>query len=216
MRRLTSPRGLAVLALAILSLPAGAAPAASAAERVDRYLARIETLRAAFHQEVIDSEGHLREEADGTLAVSRPGRFRWDYRTPSEQLLVSDGTTVWLYDVELEQVTVRKADQVLSATPAMLLSGRGTVSESFDAAERGRSEGLEWVALTPKLEDADFREVRLGFRDGELQRMELSDRLGQVTRIQFSSVELNPELPADLFSFEPPPGVDVVGSVASR
>jgi outer membrane lipoprotein carrier protein len=202
-------------ALACLAAVAQAQPTESAAERVDRYLSRLATLRAGFEQEVLDATGAVREEASGTLAIAKPGRFRWDYHKPSEQLLVSDGRTLWLFDAELEQVTVRKADQAVSATPAALLSGQGRASESFDVADGGRAEGLEWALLTPRLGDTDFRAVRLGFRNGGLERMELVDRLGQTTRIRFTDVEINPTLADGLFDFKPPPGVDVIGSTGA-
>src|SRR5690606_6172231 len=102
-----------------------------------------------------DAAGTVREEADGVLMLAKPGRFRWDYRNPSEQLLVSDGRTVWLYDVELEQVTVRAAGQSLSTTPAMLLSGTGRVEDSFSVSDDGAADGLDWVRLVPKLDDTD-------------------------------------------------------------
>jgi outer membrane lipoprotein carrier protein len=208
-RRLAGPclaLGLACLALSPL------AGAESAAGRVDRYLSALQTLRGSFQQEIVDATGSVREVAGGTLAIQKPGRFRWDYRTPSPQLLVSDGRTIWLYDEELEQVTVRKADDTLSATPASLLSGRGKASERFTIAAGEPNDGLEWTVLTPRLEDTDFSEVRLGFEGDVLRRMELEDRLGQTTRIAFSDLERNVELSPDLFTFQPPPGVDVVGS----
>ena len=188
------------------------ASAESAAERVDRYLAAVETLRGSFEQEIVDATGTVREVATGTLAIGKPGRFRWDYLSPSPQLLVSDGQTIWLYDEELEQVTVRKAGDTLTATPASLLSGRDKASDRFTVTAGEPRDGLEWVNLAPRLEDTDFREVRLGFRGDSLRRMELEDRLGQTTRITFSDLQRNVELPPGLFDFEPPPGVDVVGS----
>jgi len=188
--------------------------AAAARERVEGWLERTSSLRADFEQEVLDAQGAVREQASGRLAIARPGRFRWDYRVPAGQLLLSDGRSVWLYDEELAQVTVRAVGESISTTPAMLLSGNARVADGFEVAAGGRDAGLEWVRLRPKLEDTDFREVRLGFRGGELARMELEDRLGQLTRIAFSSIERNPGLPDDLFSFVPPPGVDVVGSAA--
>lgn len=201
---------------ALLALPGQVEAADAAAERVDRYLARIETLRAEFRQEIVDSTGSVRDAASGTLAVAKPGRFRWDYRSPGEQLLVSDGATLWLYDVDLEQVTVRRAGETLSATPASLLSGTGKASEAFDIRDAGIADGVEWVDLTPRLQDTDFRLIRLGFLQGAPARMELVDRLGQTTRIHFTSVEVNPALPPALFAFEIPAGVDVLGSPGSR
>ena len=210
-------------ALFLLATSAGLPPTAGTAwaeardiQRVERYVERLSTLRADFRQEVLDAAGAIRERADGTLLLEKPGRFRWEYRHPSEQLLVSDGKTVWLYDTELEQVTVRSLGDSLSATPAMLLSGRGGVDESFIASDGGQADGLDWVELAPRLEETDFRSIRLGFRGNELARMDLVDRLGQTTRIDFLAVERNPKLPADSFTFVPPPGVDVVGTAAPR
>jgi outer membrane lipoprotein carrier protein len=205
-----------VAAACLLALPVLAQGQARDVERVQRYVERLSTLRAEFRQQVLDDTGSVREEAQGTLMLQKPGRFRWEYRSPSEQLLVSDGSTVWLYDVDLDQVTVRDVGQSLSTTPAMLLSGQGSVAEAFTVSDGGQAEGMDWVELTPKLDETDFREVRLGFRGRELERMELVDRLGQTTRIQFLDVERNPKLPPDSFTFVPPPGVDVVGSVAPR
>lgn len=199
------------LALAglLVALPAAAE---STTQRVDRYLSDLQTLRGAFQQEVVDSTGAIREVAEGTLAIQKPGRFRWDYRSPSPQLLVSDGRTIWLYDEELEQVTVRKAGEALGATPASLLAGRDKASDAFEAVQGAARDGLEWVDLAPRRQDTDFRIVRLGFAGDQLRRMELEDRLGQTTRIEFSDVVSNPTLPPGLFDFQPPPGVDVVGS----
>jgi outer membrane lipoprotein carrier protein len=209
-----------LLLLAALVGPA-LAPCAAHAEardlqRVQRYVERLSTLRADFRQELLDSAGAVREEADGTLILQKPGRFRWEYRHPSEQLLVSDGTTVWLYDADLEQVTIRRLGESLSTTPAMLLSGQGKVGESFTAKDGGQSGGLDWVELFPKLQDTDFRSIRLGFRGDELVHMDLVDRLGQTTAVNFLDIERNPKLPADTFTFVPPPGVDVVGSAARQ
>ena len=181
-----------------------------AALRVTRYLAGLSSLRADFHQSVADARGRVIERAEGTMAIARPGRFRWDYRTP-EQLIVCDGETVWLYDIELEQVTVKAAGDALAGTPAMLLAGQGSVLEEFTITDAGRDSDLAWSLLTPRRAEADFREVRLGFDGRELRRMTLFDRLGQTTELEFTRIEHNPTLDQSLFSFEPPPGVDVVG-----
>ena len=211
-------RGLSFLVAGVGLLPAAGTAWAEARDiqRVERYVERLSTLRAEFRQEILDAAGAVREQADGTLLLEKPGRFRWEYRHPSEQLLVSDGKTVWLYDADLEQVTVRSLGDSLSTTPAMLLSGRGGVDESFIASDGGQADGLDWVELAPRLEETDFRRIRLGFRGSELARMDLVDRLGQTTRIDFVAVERNPRLPADSFTFVPPPGVDVVGTAAPR
>lgn len=199
--------------------PAHAAdPAAdrAAGQRVDRYLEGLTTLRAEFTQQLVDKDGEVRDESSGTMALAKPGRFRWDYRQPAEQLLVSDGRSVWLYDADLEQVTVRPVGESLSTTPAMLLAGKGGAAETFEARDGGRGGDLEWVVLTPRRAESDFASVQLGFRGSELERLDLQDRLGQTTRISFARIERNPRLAPSLFSFEPPPGVDVVGAPAAR
>ncbi|MDH4260921.1 MAG: outer membrane lipoprotein chaperone LolA [Gammaproteobacteria bacterium] len=197
-----------VLARAI----AAPTPDAIAASRVEDFLGQLTSLRAEFRQTVTDARGRLLERAEGSVALARPGRFRWDYRVP-EQLIISDGLTVWLYDVELEQVSVRAAGDALAGTPAMLLAGDGDLNGDFEITDAGQQDGLDWSRLTPRREDGDFREVRLGFAGRELRRMTLFDRLGQTTELELLQVERNPRFDSSLFKFEPPPGVDVVGRV---
>ena len=206
-----------VAAFLILSLgiaPALAGPSADtlAATRVDGFLGQLTSLSAEFQQVVTDAHGRVLERAEGTMTLARPGRFRWDYRVP-EQLIVSDGVTVWLYDVELEQVTVRAAGEALAGTPAMLLAGEGDLSNEFEITDAGQQDGLDWSRLTPRRPDGDFRELRLGFAGRELRRMTFFDRLGQTTELELLQVERNPRFDSSLFKFVPPPGVDVVGRV---
>lgn len=182
----------------------------AAAMRVEGFLGQLSSLRAEFRQIVTDAKGRVLERAEGTLSLARPGKFRWDYRVP-EQQIVSDGVTVWLYDVELEQVTVRAADEALAGTPAMLLAGKDDLKDEFEITDAGSQDGLEWSRLTPLQSDGDFREVRLGFVGSELRRMTFFDRLGQTTEIELLKVERNPRFDSALFKFQPPPGVDVVG-----
>lgn len=206
--------GLRSAALLLVSLPmiAAQAPDATALERLTQYLGGLSSLRADFRQSVADSRGQIIEQSEGTMVLARPGRFRWDYRRP-EQSIICDGVSVWLYDVELQQVTVKAADTALTGSPAMLLSGDGDIAAEFSVADAGRADELSWSVLTPRRADADFREVRLGFDRGVLRRMILLDRLGQSTELDFTRIERNPRLDRSLFNFEPPPGVDVVGKV---
>jgi len=183
---------------------------AAAALRVEAFLGQLSSLKAEFRQTVTDARGRVLERAEGTMAFARPGRFRWDYRVP-EQQIVSDGVTVWLYDVELEQVTVRGAGEALAGTPAMLLAGKGDLKDEFEITDAGSQGGLDWSRLTPLRTDGDFREVRLGFAGRDLRRMTFFDRLGQTTELELMQVERNPRFDSSLFKFEPPPGVDVVG-----
>ncbi|HXV40180.1 MAG TPA: outer membrane lipoprotein chaperone LolA [Steroidobacteraceae bacterium] len=200
----------------LAAMPAAADPAAdaAAARRVEDALGGLTSLRAEFRQSVTDAQGRLIEQAEGTMALARPGRFRWDYRVP-QQVIVSDGRTVWFHDVELEQVTIRAAAETLEGTPAMLLAGKGVLAAEFAITDAGDQDGLAWSLLTPRRPDGDFRELRLGFAGGDLRRMLLLDRLGQVTRLEFEDVEHNPRLDGSLFTFVPPAGVDVVGRAPS-
>ncbi len=206
--------GLSIAAVAWLtSAPvSSAAPGEASAPFLERYLQGLTSLRADFHQVSTVAGGDAVEKASGRLYLQKPGRFRWDYREPSEQLIVSDGVNVWLFDQELEQVTVKPIDESLATTPALLLAGKSSVSEGFDISDAGSRDGIDWITLAPKRADTDFIEFRLGFAGGELRAMELKDKLQQTTRIDFSNVERNTRLAGDLFTFKPPDGVDVIGT----
>lgn len=179
--------------------------------RVESFLNNLQGLQAQFHQVLTDRSGREVDQASGTLAIRRPNRFRWDYQDPYEQVIVADGARVWLYDRDLEQVTVRKLDDTLSATPAMLLSGDGKLAENFTVTESSRQGVIEWVQMTPKRADTDFKSVRLGFEGTTLRYMELGDKLGQTTQLEFTNVERNPLLDPSRFTFSVPPGADVIG-----
>jgi chaperone LolA len=151
-------------------------------------------------------------EASGRLYLQKPGRFRWDYLKPDAQVIVSDGRNLWLYDQDLEQVTVKSVDESLSSTPALLLAGKSGVADSFTVTDAGTRGGLHWLRLVPKKGDTDFAELALGFSQDTLRVMELNDKLGQRTHIEFDDVKRNPRLEQSLFAFQPPDGVDVIGT----
>jgi outer membrane lipoprotein carrier protein len=197
----------------LLLLCVGTASAASDAgyQRVERFLQGLEGLQAQFRQTLSDRTGQVTDESSGTLAISRPNRFRWDYRQPYEQVIVSDGAKIWLYDSDLEQVTVRKLDESLSATPAMLLSGKGNLKDNFNVTKVEQDKTVQWVRMEPKRSDTDFKWVRLGFSGEALRFMELGDKLGQTTVLEFSNFERNPRLDPARFVFKVPEGADVIG-----
>jgi outer membrane lipoprotein carrier protein len=199
-----------LLALPVQAVAADRALDVAALRRVEDTFGALTSLRAEFRQTVTDARGELIESAEGTMSLARPGRFRWEYRVP-EQLIVSDGVTVWFHDVDLEQVTIRNAAETIVGTPAMLLTGAGDLRTEFDISDGGTGQGLAWSRLQPRRADGDFRELRLGFADGQLRRMTLLDRLGQTTDLEFARIERNPRLDSALFHFTPPAGVDVVG-----
>ena len=184
---------------------------ASDSPRLDGYLASLESLEAEFTQLVESSDLSETRYASGVFMLRRPGLFRWEYRTPQEQLIVADGKKVWLYDPELEQVSFRSQEKALRGTPAELLSGSREVDADFLATELGAREGLEWVELLPRETEGEFERVLLGFGDGELQHMEMHDSLGQVTRFRFHHIQRNLTLDPSLFTFEPPQYTDILG-----
>lgn len=191
----------------------GAAFAANdnAVARMQAFLRQVHSLKADFTQVVLDANLQTIKQSSGTLILKRPNRFRWDYAAPNREIIDADGTRVWMYDVELQQVTVKPLTGTLAASPAVLLAGSNDVQQNFIVKNLGMENGLAWVGVTPKIKDTDFDSVKLGFRGNLVAVMELKDALGNLTRITFSHVQVNPALPDSLFRFTPPPGADVIG-----
>jgi len=204
-------RSWAAIFAIVVASSAYAAPKGDASKRLDDFVRDLRSLQGEFRQVVRDAQGRKVEESSGVLALQRPNRFRWDYKEPHAQIIVADGAKLWLYDPDLEQVTVRKLDQSFAGTPAMLLSGEGDLSESFKIESGERKNGIEWLNLLPKHADSEFKRVRLGLRDTTLVAMELDDKLGQTTSLEFTHVQRNPSFDASRFVFAPPSGVDVIG-----
>jgi outer membrane lipoprotein carrier protein len=201
---------LAPIALTLLLTGANRAIASPAAD-VDKYLSGLATWSADFTQTIDDGHGKITRSAAGKLYLQKPGKFRWDYAQPSEQLILADGKQIWFYDKDLQQANVRDMDATLSSTPAVLLSGGGAVSSQFDVTALPPEGGLEWYQLIPKRPETDFQLVRIGFKQGQLASMFLADKLNQVTQLTFTNPKRNAKFAADLFTFVPPPGVDVIG-----
>jgi outer membrane lipoprotein carrier protein len=197
-----------------LSLLSAAVAFASPTTEVEKYLNGLATWSADFTQTIDDGHGKVVRSAAGKLYLQKPGKFRWDYTEPSEQLILADGKQIWFYDKDLQQANVRNMDASLANTPAVLLSGSGTLSDEFDVTALPPSDGLEWYQLLPKHPNSDFQLVRIGFRKGELASMFLADKLNQVTQLTFNHPQRNAKFPPDLFTFVPPPGVDVIGRAA--
>ena len=187
----------------------GTAPAAPS-NALEVFLSGLDTLSAGFEQTLSNELGEEMEKSVGVLYVERPGKFQWAYWEPFPQLLVSDGRSLWIYDEDLEQVTIRDVTASIDDSPAALLGGDVDVDEHYVVIEAGESEGVQWLELTPRDIESQYETVRLGFRGGELAAMELFDNLGQKTRIDFQDVRRNPPLEQRLFEFTPPAGVDVV------
>jgi outer membrane lipoprotein carrier protein len=182
----------------------------AAAQRLSQLLSKAQTLTARFSQLTLDGSGTQLQETAGQLALKRPGLFRWHTDAPQEQLLVSDGKKVWLYDPDLEQVTIQALDQRLTHTPALLLSGDvSQIRDSFGITFK-EAGGVVDFTLTPKASDTLFDSLRLSFRNGVLNDMQLIDGVGQRTNILFMGVKMNQALDPDQFTFTIPKGADVI------
>jgi chaperone LolA len=202
---------VAVLAAAALPSAVVAVTGVGASERIDAWLAANESFRARFTQTVFDEDGFQLNESRGTVAFRRPYRFRWDYEAPGPQIIVADGESLWWYDIDLEQVTVRPVETALEGTPAALLAGpRAHAGEHFRVAALEPARGVDWIELVPRSADAAFRALRIGLEGEELRAIEMEDGFGQTTRIEFFDVESDPPLADELFRFVPPPEADVV------
>ena len=187
------------------------APKVQATNDLQRFFSDVQSYTAKFSQVVLDESFNLLQESSGTLWIQRPDKFRWDYDIPFEQHIVGDGERIWVHDVELQQVTVRRVSGGLGATPALLLAGRGKLDENFSVNSLGLQGQLEWTQLIPKNKDGGYEEIRVGFENGRIRILEMIDGFGQTTRIALRDATENVEINAGKFVFEPPPGTDVVG-----
>lgn len=179
-------------------------------ERLNHFLENVSTLSARFTQTMFSAEGDSQQSSSGVLLLKRPNRFRWDYQLPFPQLVLADGEKLWSVDPDLEQAVVRKLDDSLAASPAVLLSGGRDLEEVFTIELVKQDEGLLKVYLAPREAGSDFQALCLGFMDDRLVRLELVDNLDQVTRIDFSEVVVNPDLDDESFHYVPPEGMDVI------
>ncbi len=175
------------------------------------FISGARTLSAQFSQTVYDRAGRKIQDSQGSMHFSRPGKFRWVYEKPYSQVVVGDGKKLWIYDQDLEQVTVRKLDLAIGESPAALLAGSNDLEKLFILKDGGSSDGLDWLEATPKSREGSFEKVRMGFKDGDIQAMEVRDNFGQTTQLRFKALKRNPALASDLFRFTPPKGVDVIG-----
>jgi outer membrane lipoprotein carrier protein len=179
--------------------------------RLRDYLDNFQSLRAVFRQEVINRDMELVEQASGTVILQKPGRFAWNYEQPYERVIVADGEQVWLYEADLEQVTVRRLDAGLGETPASLLTGTADVLEHFEYVETSIVDGLEWIQIKPRSAESDFASIILAFDGDTLVQIALLDRLDQRTRLYLSEIEMPAVVGAEEFVFVVPDGVDVIG-----
>ncbi len=179
-------------------------------DSLNYFFDEIQSFKARFGQVVLDESLTEINDGQGTVWVSRPGLFRWNYELPEAQEIVGDGENVWVYDIELEQVTVQSQTRALGSSPALLLSESGDIEKTHVLEEIGTQGRFDWVNLIPKDPENEFREIRIGFEDNRLRLMELLDNLGQRTRISFVDLKENEPISQSVFNFVPPDGVDII------
>lgn len=203
------------LVVALFALLSSTGVLAGAREQMNVFTKGLTGLDARFEQRVYDPNGRPSDSSSGSVKLSAPRQFRWEYQKPSPQLIVADGDHIWVYDPELEQVTVRNQSFEEQGSPLSVLIDPTELDRQYRVSEGGASDGLTWLVLLPKKgEDAPFQKAKLGFGPAGLVRMELNDALGQRTVIGFSPWRRNPGFPAGTFKFTPPKGTDVVGDVS--
>jgi outer membrane lipoprotein carrier protein len=201
-------------AIAVLALASSSLAVAGARGQMSAFTKGLSGLDARFEQHVFDPNGRPSETSSGSVKLSAPRQFRWEYQKPSPQLIVADGNHIWIYDPELDQVTVRNQSFEEQGSPLSVLIDPTELDRQYKVSEGGKAGNLEWLVLVPKKGDeAPFQKAKLGFSGNRLVRMELNDALGQRTVIGFSPWQRNPRFPASTFKFTPPKGADVVGSV---
>jgi len=200
----------AACAAALLACLPGMSLAADARAQLQSFLDQVQSATGQFRQERADAQGTAQQAQSGVFAFQRPGKFRWDVGAPYAQLIVSDGQHVYQYDPDLAQVTERRADQAVGASPATLLFGSGSLDQAFDLQPQPDRDGLQWLRAVPKTPDAGFVHADIGFTDGLPRRLELLDAFGQVSHIVFSGLQANPDIPAAQFQFTVPEGADLV------
>ena len=199
-----------LIALLFLSLPMAAHAAAT--DKLKSFIAATRSAQANFTQEVQDKNGKRLQSASGTMQFVRPGKFRWEYRKPYAQLIVGDGQKFWMYDADLNQVTVKRLDAALGSSPAALLSGSDEIERGFTLSNIQGRDGLEWLQAKPKSNETTFEKILMAFNSkSQLVVMELHDAFGNHTVLRFSELVKNPPMSPQRFKFVPPKGADVLG-----
>jgi outer membrane lipoprotein carrier protein len=186
---------------------------ASALEQFKNFVATTKSAKGTFTQQLVKTESssgkEITKESTGTFKFARPGKFIWIYQKPYEQVLQADGEKLYIYDKDLNQVTVKKLGNALGSSPAAILFGSNDLEKNFTLKDAGIKQGIEWLQATPKSKDSTFDRIDIGLRNGVPQAMELHDSFGQVSKLTFNNFEKNPPMPAGQFKFVVPKGADV-------
>ena len=199
--------------LLLLASFAICAHAATGAERLEQFHRDVTGLSAEFSQTLRDPERKILQVSEGHMDLQKPGLFRWEYIRPYTQTIIGDGKKIWIYDPELEQVTVKDEAKAIGSAPALVLSGGAGLEQNFNIENEKREDAFTWIKLTPKKADTDFKEIHIAFSKDNLVMLELRDMLDQTTEIEFRNLVKNPEFPSGHFTFVVPQGVEVVGNI---
>ncbi len=189
----------------------GPAYGSDAIQRLDKFFSEVKSFEGGFKQIVYDENNQIVQEAQGDVALHKPGRFRWEYTKPYPQLILADGEYLWIYDEDLLQASAKPIDIALGNAPIMLLTNVRPLTEDFEIKDAGVKDGLHWVELIPLVQDTEFLKIHIGLDDKGVKRMELQDHFSQKTVIEFVNLETNVSFASDQFKFIAPEGVDVVG-----
>lgn len=202
---------VAALGLMLLLCIAAAMPAhAGALDQLREFLAQTRSAQGEFTQQLLRENGQVAESSSGGFAFSKPGRFRWEVRKPFEQLLVADGSKLYFFDKDLNQVTVKKLSESMSSTPAAILFGNSDLDREFQMRELAPSGGREWLEALPRNKEPGFERIALAFRNGLPEVMEVRDAFGRTSRFTFSGITRNAAVAPESFRFVPPKGADIV------
>ncbi len=205
-------RILFILSISVYSMSLMATEAKS---ELEANLNGLKSFEAAFEQSISSEQRGLQETSNGRFFLSRPGKFHWEYVAPYEQSIIADGEKIWVYDKDLDQVTVRNMQQALADSPALLLSETVSISDQFTVTKAIGDEQIAWFSLTPKSQENQYTSIQLGFKAGVIAQMVLMDAFGQKTQIVFTDQKQNKPIAEALFNFIPPEGVDVLDADAT-
>lgn len=210
--RLSIKSAISVISAFALSLAAAGVAQASALEQFKSFVAATKSARGEFTQRQVKKSENSKAAApsSGTFVFARPGKFIWTYQKPYDQVLQADGEQLYIYDKDLNQVTVKKLGDALGSSPAAILFGSNDLEKNFTLSEAGARDGLEWLDAKPKAKDAAFEQISIGLRNGTPEAMELRDAFGQTSILAFKKFEKNPTLAAQQFKFDMPKGADVI------
>ncbi|MFP5390984.1 MAG: outer membrane lipoprotein chaperone LolA [Gammaproteobacteria bacterium] len=198
--------------LAALALLAAVDASAGALDQFKSFVGSTKSARGEFTQRQVKKNASAKASApsSGTFVFARPGKFIWTYQKPYDQVLQADGEQLYIYDKDLNQVTVKKLGDALGSSPAAILFGSNDLEKNFTLSEAGERDGLEWLNAKPKAKDTSFEQISIGLRNGTPEAMELRDAFGQTSVLAFQKFEKNPNLGAQQFKFVTPQGADVV------